>query len=78
MVLVIIAGNIDLSVGSVSAAVGISVALAMQNWNLPWPLAILFGLALGAIIGRGRACGRRTSASRPSSSPSRAFSPSAA
>ncbi|GAA1890781.1 multiple monosaccharide ABC transporter permease [Lapillicoccus jejuensis] len=51
MVLVIIAGNIDLSVGSVSAAVGISVALAMQNWNLPWPLAILFGLALGALIG---------------------------
>lgn len=51
MVLVIIAGNIDLSVGSVAAAVGISVALAMQNWNLPWPVGILFGLGLGAIIG---------------------------
>ncbi|MDQ2757022.1 MAG: sugar ABC transporter permease [Actinomycetota bacterium] len=51
MVLVIIAGHIDLSVGSVAAAVGISVALAMQNWSLPWPVAILFGLAVGAIIG---------------------------
>ncbi|GAA1354166.1 multiple monosaccharide ABC transporter permease [Falsarthrobacter nasiphocae] len=51
MVLVIIAGHIDLSVGSVAAAVGVIVALAMQNYNLPWPLAVLLGLALGAVIG---------------------------
>lgn len=51
MVLVIIAGHIDLSVGSISAAVGICVALAMQDWNLPWYLAILFGLVVGAVIG---------------------------
>ncbi len=51
MVMIIIAGHIDLSVGSVSAFVGASVALAMQSWNLPWPLAILLGIALGALVG---------------------------
>ncbi|MCH8612909.1 multiple monosaccharide ABC transporter permease [Arsenicicoccus dermatophilus] len=51
MVLVIIAGHIDLSVGSVAAAVGIIVAIAMRDWHLSWPLAILLGLAIGALIG---------------------------
>jgi len=51
MVMVIIAGHIDLSVGSVAAFAGIVVATAMQEWNLPWPLAILLGLAVGALIG---------------------------
>ncbi|MFC6354575.1 multiple monosaccharide ABC transporter permease [Luethyella okanaganae] len=51
MVMVIIAGHIDLSVGSVAAFVGIVVATSMQNWHLPWPLAILFGLVIGALIG---------------------------
>lgn len=51
MVMVIIAGHIDLSVGSVSAAVGIVVAMAMKEWGLHWTLAILLGLAFGALIG---------------------------
>lgn len=51
MVLVIIAGHIDLSVGSVAAAVGIVVALVMRDLQLGWPLAILLGLAVGAAIG---------------------------
>ena len=51
MVLVIIAGHIDLSVGSVAAAVGIVVALAMRDWGLHWTLAVLLGLAFGALIG---------------------------
>jgi putative multiple sugar transport system permease protein len=51
MVLVIIAGHIDLSVGSVAAFVGMVVAIAMRDWNLPWFLAILLGLGLGALIG---------------------------
>ena len=51
MVLVIIAGHIDLSVGSVAATVGIVVAVAMRDWNLnPW-LAILLGIAVGILIG---------------------------
>ena len=51
MVMVIIAGHIDLSVGSVAAFVGIVVATAMVSWHFPWPLAILLGLVVGALIG---------------------------
>ncbi|MEV7605184.1 multiple monosaccharide ABC transporter permease [Paenarthrobacter sp. NPDC089322] len=51
MVLVIIAGHIDLSVGSVAAFVGVSVALAIRDWGIPWYVGVLFGLLLGAIIG---------------------------
>jgi putative multiple sugar transport system permease protein len=51
MVMVIIAGHIDLSVGSVAAFAGIIVAISMSEWSFPWPLAILFGLFVGALIG---------------------------
>lgn len=51
MVLVIIAGHIDLSVGSVAAVVGIVVALAIRDWGIPWWLGVLLGLAVGALIG---------------------------
>lgn len=51
MVMVIIAGHIDLSVGSVSAFVGATVALSMAKLDLPWPAAILLGLALGILVG---------------------------
>ena len=79
MVLVIIAGHIDLSVGSVAAFVGITVAIAMRDWGIPWWVGILLGLArrrrdrrLAGLLGG------RTSASRPSSSRSPACSSSAA
>ncbi|MCU1573619.1 MAG: Monosaccharide-transporting ATPase [Micrococcaceae bacterium] len=51
MVLVIIAGHIDLSVGSIAAFVGIVVAMTMRDWGLPWYAGILVGLLLGALIG---------------------------
>jgi len=51
MVMVIIMGHIDLSVGSVAAFTGIIVAKAMADWNLPWPLAIVLGLGVGALVG---------------------------
>jgi len=51
MVLVIIAGHIDLSVGSVAAFVGIVVASAGATFHLPWYLAILIGLLLGLLVG---------------------------
>ena len=51
MVLVIIAGHIDLSVGSVAAFAGIVVAIAMRDWGIPWPLGILLGLGIGALVG---------------------------
>ncbi|MEA5456281.1 multiple monosaccharide ABC transporter permease [Sinomonas sp. JGH33] len=51
MVLVIIAGHIDLSVGSIAASVGIIVAITMRDWHLPTWIGILFGLVIGAVIG---------------------------
>ena len=51
MVLVIIAGHIDLSVGSVAAVVGIAVAMMMNKWHVHWLLAIVIGLLIGAVIG---------------------------
>lgn len=51
MVMVIIAGHIDLSVGSVAAFTGIIVALSMKDWNFPWWAAIILGLVVGALIG---------------------------
>jgi putative multiple sugar transport system permease protein len=51
MVMVIIAGHIDLSVGSVAAFVGIVVAESMFSWHFPWPLAMLLGLVIGALVG---------------------------
>lgn len=51
MVMVIIAGHIDLSVGSVAAFVGVVVAIAMNDWGLPWFVTILIGLGLGILVG---------------------------
>ena len=51
MVMVIIAGHIDLSVGSVAAFVGATVAIAMQDYDIPWPLAIVLGLLVGILVG---------------------------
>jgi putative multiple sugar transport system permease protein len=51
MVMVIIAGHIDLSVGSVAAFVGIIVAQAMSVWHFSWWEAIILGLVVGALVG---------------------------
>ena len=51
MVMVIITGHIDLSVGSVAAFVGATVAISMQRFDVPWPLAILLGLLVGVLVG---------------------------
>ncbi len=51
MLFVIITGQIDLSVGSVAAVVGICTALSINYWNFPWWLGILFGLFVGILIG---------------------------
>ncbi|AQP50622.1 multiple monosaccharide ABC transporter permease [Tessaracoccus flavescens] len=51
MLMIIVAGHIDLSVGSVVAAVGGVIGVLMADFGLnPW-LAILVGLAVGALIG---------------------------
>ena len=51
MVMVIIAGHIDLSVGSVAAFCGATVAISMSRFHLPWPLAIVLGLLVGLAVG---------------------------
>ncbi len=51
MVMVIIAGHIDLSVGSVVAMVGAIAAISMNVWGLPWWAALLVALATGAAVG---------------------------
>ncbi|WP_010206319.1 multiple monosaccharide ABC transporter permease [Salinibacterium sp. PAMC 21357] len=51
MVIVIIAGHIDLSVGSVVAMVGAVSAISMTQWGLPWWGAVIVALVLGAAVG---------------------------
>jgi putative multiple sugar transport system permease protein len=51
MILIIIGGHIDLSVGSVVAVTGAISAVLMVQHNVPWPLAILLTLLAGAAIG---------------------------
>ena len=51
MVLVIITGHIDLSVGSVAAFVGSVSAIMMVNHHMPFYLAIILSLVIGALVG---------------------------
>jgi putative multiple sugar transport system permease protein len=51
MILIIIAGHIDLSAGSVVAATGAISAVLMVNLHVPWPLALLATIGAGALIG---------------------------
>jgi putative multiple sugar transport system permease protein len=51
MILIIIAGHIDLSAGSVVAVTGAISAVLMVSHHVAWPLAILITLASGALIG---------------------------
>lgn len=51
MVMVIVAGHIDLSVGSLVAFIGGVLGWAMYYWHWPWPTAVLLALVLGAVVG---------------------------
>jgi putative multiple sugar transport system permease protein len=51
MVLVIITGHIDLSVGSIAAVIGAISAILMVQWQVPFWLAIIICLLIGALIG---------------------------
>lgn len=51
MMLVIITGHIDLSVGSVAAFVGALAAIFMVQYNMPTFLAVILCLFIGAFIG---------------------------
>lgn len=51
MVLVIITGHIDLSVGSIAAFVGAMSAIMMVDWGLPAWVAVIASLVIGGLIG---------------------------
>ncbi len=51
MILVIIGGHIDLSVGSTVALTGAICAVLTVQMGLPWPIAVLLTLLAGALIG---------------------------
>jgi putative multiple sugar transport system permease protein len=51
MILIIIAGHIDLSAGSVVAVTGALSAVLMVNLEVPWPLAVIITLVAGALVG---------------------------
>jgi putative multiple sugar transport system permease protein len=51
MVMIIIAGHIDLSVGSVAAFVGAMSGVMIRDLGMPWWAAILGSLIIGALVG---------------------------
>ncbi|MDU1122763.1 MAG: multiple monosaccharide ABC transporter permease [Dermabacter sp.] len=51
MMLVIIAGHIDLSVGSTVAMIGGVFGVATMNWHMNWVLAIILCLLVGLAVG---------------------------
>ncbi|MDK9495210.1 sugar ABC transporter permease [Streptomyces katrae] len=51
MMIVIIAGHIDLSVGSLAAFVGAAAAVMTVEHGTPWPVALAAALLVGALAG---------------------------
>jgi len=50
MTLVIVSGGIDFSAGALFATGGVAAGFAMVS-GVPWPLAVLFGIAAGGALG---------------------------
>lgn len=51
MTVVLLAGGIDLSVGSVMAVTGVTVAALMKRYEVAVPLAVLLAVLFGLVIG---------------------------
>ena len=51
MLMVIVAGQIDLSVGSVLGFAGAVAAIALARWELGLPAALLLAISVGSLIG---------------------------
>src|SRR5574341_1177388 len=51
MVVLLISGGLDLSVGSTLAFTGVVTGLALMNLSLPTPIAILLGLFAALVVG---------------------------
>ena len=57
MLMVIVVGHIDLSVGSVAGFCGMVMAIAFQTWNLPWWAAVSWPWASALWLAPGMASG---------------------
>jgi putative multiple sugar transport system permease protein len=51
MLLIIVGGNIDLSVGSIVGFVGAIAATMMVDYHMPWQLVVVISLVIGGVIG---------------------------
>ncbi len=51
MLLIIVTGHIDLSVGSVCGFIGALAAVMMVKWGVPFPIAAILCLLVGGLIG---------------------------
>ncbi len=51
MMVVIITGGLNLSVGAIGVSAAMFGGLLMENFGMPWPLAVVGGLAVGAGLG---------------------------
>ena len=51
MLLVMVAGGVDLSVGSLVALVTVVIAVAVRDWGISVPTAIVMGVTIGALGG---------------------------
>ncbi len=51
MLMVIVSGQIDLSVGSVLGLAGALAALALGKWEMSFPMAVVLALGTGIVIG---------------------------
>src|ERR1051325_7839667 len=51
--LIIIAGGIDLSVGSMFALIGIFLAMSLRDWHWPWPVALASAVSIPILLGFG-------------------------
>ncbi len=67
MLLIIVAGHIDLSVGSIVAFTGGLSAIMLVKWGIHYSIVVPICLVLGGLVGAARAIGSPTRRSRPSS-----------
>ena len=51
MLMVIVIGQIDLSVGSVAVFTAMTMAICASKYNMPWILAVLIAILIGLAIG---------------------------
>ena len=63
MMLVIIAGHIDLSVGSITAFTGAFAAVLTVQHDVAWPVALVLCLVVGAVCRAAASCALRPAAS---------------